>query len=107
VLKTFEWPKPIQTEGCVALDDPVFAFHPQKNVRSSFKAKWVEKREEVTSATKTNPNLQELLLDFLEEFGLMVVVNLKDGSSRYVKPRDPFFTGFENMHYVSHNIVKG
>jgi Fe2+ or Zn2+ uptake regulation protein len=47
------------------------------------------------------------LLDFLEELGLMVVLNLKDGSSRYIQPKDPFFTGFENMHYVSHNIVKG
>jgi hypothetical protein len=80
VLQVFDWPQEVSSQGCIALDDPTFAFNYQKS---------------------------ELLLDFTELFGGLVTLSLVDASTSYVTPADAFFTGFYNMVYVGKNRVRG
>lgn len=44
----------------------------------------------------------KLFLDYTEDFGLLVTLDVQNARVEHVtKPTDPFFTGFENMVYVA------
>jgi len=81
IEKEFKWPSQIQFEGCAgAFDDPAFDFDRSTNV---------------------------LYLDFVDEFGLLVELDVTTGTSRAFKPSDDFFVGFKNMALIDSSTVKG
>lgn len=68
----FEWPAEIF--GCVIEYDPSVTFDHQSG---------------------------KLFLDYTEDFGLLVTLDVQNARVEHVtKPTDPFFTGFENMVYA-------
>jgi len=49
-----------------------------------------------------------LYMDFIDDFGALVELNLQTASSKLIKPTgDPFFVGFINIAYVGSNTIKG
>jgi hypothetical protein len=82
VINKFKWPHDIQFQGCggPAFVDPTITY---------------------------NPNQDVLYMDFIDNFGALVEFQMKDGTSKSIKPSDPFFVGYNNIAYVGSNTIKG
>eukprot|EP01128_Nolandella_sp_AFSM9_P009347 TRINITY_DN5957_c0_g1_i1.p1 TRINITY_DN5957_c0_g1~~TRINITY_DN5957_c0_g1_i1.p1 ORF type:complete len:375 (+),score=80.63 TRINITY_DN5957_c0_g1_i1:260-1384(+) len=79
--KVFDWPEKIKGQGCVGeFDTPAF------------------------SGSRTSDTL---LLDFVNQFGLLVDLDMSTGKSTEFAPSDPFFVGFETVFTTSSTSVTG
>jgi hypothetical protein len=52
-------------------------------------------------------SLTTLYLDFVNEFGLLVLLDVTSGQTSTVTPSDDFFVGYENMAYISTGLLAG
>lgn len=79
IVHRFSWPEAIF--GCIANYDPSTSFDVVDN---------------------------RIMLDFTEQFGLLVEIDpIKGRVAKTVTPTDPFFVGFTNFWYVNPTTLKG